>query len=92
MVTFPAGTNAFPGEVTEYYSSGKLSKYVDADGIGDSKRVAALRAVATKIDSSKSSYVSFGRGLGRWVLNDDDQVVAMHMNWRLTSLRQIDLK
>jgi hypothetical protein len=91
-LTSITGTNAFPGECSEYYVNGRLSKTIDADGIGDSKQVAALRAIANKIDSSKSPYEGFGRGMGRWVLNDDDQVIAMHMNWRIMSLRQIDLK
>lgn len=71
--------------------NGRLSKYIDTDSVGDSKKIAAMRALANKISSTKSSYVAFGRGIGRWVLNDENKVVEMHLNWRLTSLRQVDL-
>ena len=77
-----------PGECTEYYFNGKLSKYIDSDAMSD-KQLAAMRTLANKINSSKCSYTSFGRGVGRWVVNDEDKIVEMHLNWRLTSLRQL---
>lgn len=79
-----------PGECAEYYFDGKLSKCIDSAAMSD-KQLAAMRTLANKINSSKSSYTSFGRGVGRWVVNSENKIVEMHLNWRLTSLRQIAL-
>ena len=44
------GTNTFPGECTQYYFNGNLTKYLDDASITD-KQLNAMRTLARKVDS-----------------------------------------
>jgi len=40
-----------------------------------------------RVKHSKTAYVVVGYGWMRFILNDEDKVEEMHVNWRLTSLK-----
>jgi hypothetical protein len=62
------------------------SKYLDTSHIGK-KELAAMRSLAMRVKHSKTAYVVVGYGWMRFILNDEDKVEEMHVNWRLTSLK-----
>ena len=62
------------------------SKFLDTSHIGK-KELAAMRSLAMRVKHSKTAYVVVGYGWMRFILNDEDKVEEMHVNWRLTSLK-----
>ena len=71
-------------------ASGNIGKYLDTSVLAG-KELETMRALAHQCRAAKRPYAAFGRGTGRWVLDDDNRVVEVHMNWRFSSIRPVDL-
>ena len=70
--------------------SGNIGKDLDTSVLAG-KELETMRALAHQCRAAKRPYAAFGRGTGRWVLDDDNKVVEVHMNWRFSSIRPVDL-
>jgi hypothetical protein len=74
--------------VTEsyYYNNDDyLIKYLDSSKYND-KEKEAMNVLVAQHRAIGTPYVCFGRGTGRYFLNDQNQIHSINFEWKLTSI------
>ena len=87
ILIFFIGTNACPNLALPYYYDKKdyLTKYLDTSKYTEKEKLSTTALIANH-RLHGTPYLCFGRGSGSFQLNEENKIIAVHFEWKLTSL------